>query len=93
MIRYESPAGASESENGCFVDQNPLREEPPEEELARLGAEPLEASPADAERDDPGRLVRDPGDPQIEADGVARAAAASRKKSTSPSVSAKRLRQ
>ena len=46
------------------------RQEPPEEELSRLGAEPLEPSPTDPERDDPGRLVRDPGDAQIEPDSV-----------------------
>ena len=42
-MRKLSPFGASESENGCCVYQNPFGEEPPEEELAGLGAQPVEA--------------------------------------------------
>ena len=57
MIRSDRPSGAAESENGWRRPDPVPVEEPPEEELPRLGVQPVEPAPDDAHRDDARALV------------------------------------
>ena len=47
VIRNDSPVGASESENGCFVYQKPSARKRQKKNCPALGSEPFEAPAAD----------------------------------------------
>ena len=92
VIRKESPAGTSESENGCFVDQKPLvRNRQKKNWPASAPSRSRPRPPMRSETTSGASCVTAVTRRSLRA--ACASGRASRKKSTSPRVSANRLRQ